>query len=212
MPNSLATLRGYLETQLRDSAAPLVWSQTEKENLLTWATAGLYPRIARPIDPSAAAAKITMVANTYYYSMPTGMLEAFRIDWVAADDTENGPISGAAWEIVGDAIGGAAKIHVSPRLIEAGDTLRVHGYGRYDLTTNYPPDDYVPLILAKARAEAVRRVLADRERFKTWLSRNQSQNVSVNELLQMVNEADNEALRLQRQYRTPRKPVRGRIG
>ena len=212
MANNLATLNTKLATQLRDAAYG-TWTTGEMDDLLTWSTAGLYPRLARPIDPKAAAgaSEITMVTSTYFYALPTGILEAFRLDRVGADATEYGPVSGAAWEITGDIHGGTAKVHVSPQLIVNGDKLRVNGYGRYELVTNLPPDDYVPLILAIARAEAYRRVTADRERFKVWLARNQTQNVTINELLQFVNDADAEAIRLWRKVRTLRRPVRGRI-
>ena len=86
-----------------------------------------------------------------------------------------------------------------------------HGYQTYDLTTNYIPDTLIPLVLAIARVEAYRRMAGSRSKFETWLAANQSQNVTVNELLLLINEADAEAQRLARLFRRWHKPVPGRI-
>lgn len=215
MSNNAAGLNAFLTTALRDSAYA-TWTTGEMDNLISWSVARLFPRFPRQIDASSGtAAEVTLVASTYYYGLPSGMVMCSRIDLKDASANYLGPISGRAWEITGDPLLTTGKIHISPQIVDnyVGGKLVCHGYGRYDVTTSLIPDDLVPLVLARARAEAYRRVGADRERFKAWLSRNQSQNVSINELLQMINEADLEAKRLeQTSVRIIQKPVSGRVG
>lgn len=212
MANDLATLSSKLATQLRDTGHD-VWNSTEKDDLITWSVANLYPRFARYIDPSVVGAEITLVDGTYFYSVPSGVLEVSGLDWIDTDGDELGTLDGQAWQVTGDPFGGTLKIRVAPRIVEQGGTLRVHGYGRYDTTTNLIPDDYVPLVLAQARSEAYLRMVGDRARFEQWLAREQTQNVSVNELEQMVNQAEGEALRLRATLpKTFRRPVPGRLG
>lgn len=80
-------------------------------------------------------------------------------------------------------------------------------------TTHYIPDDFVPLVLARARAEAYRVMGADRAAFTKWQAKDQRTNVSLNELLGLVQEAQSTARLLERD--TPqvwRRPVPGRLG
>lgn len=211
MPNDLATLNAKLVTQLRDTGSTLVWASTEKDDLLTWAMASLWPRFSRPLDP--AVATVALVADTYFYALPAGVRAVSRVDYIDASGNEFGPLHGKSWEIAGDAFYGTGKLHVAPAIVAQGGTLRLNGYGIYDGTTNLIPDILVPLVLATARAEAYRRVAGNRAKFEEWLTVNQVQNVSVNELTQLVNEADNEMQRLKAQLpRTWQKPVPGRQG
>ncbi len=209
LSNNLAGLNAFLATALRDTAYG-TWTTGEMDNLVTWSVARLWPRFSRPIQPGLAT--IALTDGTYYYTLPSPVLAVSRIDLLDSSGNDMGPISGRAWEITGDIMGGTAQVHIAPYIAASTGTLKLHGYARYDTTANLIPDDYVPLVLARARAEAYRRVLADRARFKTWLSRNQTQNVSVNELVLEINEADAEALRLQRELRTWQKPVPARQG
>jgi hypothetical protein len=207
--NNAAGLNAFLATALRDTTY-VTWPTGEMDNLITWSVARLYPRFSRPIAPSSAT--IALVSGTYYYNLPVSILSVSRVDLLDSAGNDLGPVSGRAWELTGDLLAGSGQIHIAPRIASTAGTLKLHGYARYDVTTNLIPDDYVPIVLARARAEAYRRVLADRARFKTWLSRNQTQNVSVNELVQEINEADQEIIRLERQLRTWQKPVPGRQG
>lgn len=212
MANDLATLSSKLATQLRDTAHA-VWNSTEKDDLVTWSVANLYPRFARSIDPSVAAADVTLVADTYFYAVPSGTIEVSGVDWKDTDGDELGPLNDQAWQVTGDPFGTTLKIRVAPGIVDQLGKLRVHGYGRYGTATNLIPDDYVPLVLAQARAEALRRMADDRAKFEVWLARNQKQSVTVNELLQMVNDADIEIQRLRFLLpRTWRRPVPGRLG
>lgn len=208
MSNNLAGLNAFLDTALND--ADVTWTSAEKDNILTWAVAGLYPRLARPLDPTLTTVALT--ADTFYYALPDGVMDVSQVFLVNADDAEWGFLKNGSWEIVGDPLQATGLIHVSPTIVNTiGGTLRLHGYGRFDVTTNLIPDDYVPVVIAAARAEAYRRVTGDRARFKVWLSRQQTQNVSENEALGMVAEATRDAERLSSKFKTWRRPVSARV-
>lgn len=210
MANDLGTLKSKLATQLRDTANE-DWTDAEKDDLLTWAVANLWagrPRIFRDLDPTTTT--IPLVAETYFYSMPSGVVSVHALD-LYDGTTEYGTVDGSAWQIVGDPNSGL-KLRVAPTLAATGHTLRVHGIGRYDVTTNLIPDDFVPLVLALARAEAYRRIAGDRARFEQWLNSNQTQNMSVNELLNIIQDADETARRERESVRPWAHPVPGRQG
>jgi hypothetical protein len=207
--NNAAGLAWRLLVGLNDETCE-VWGASEATDLITWAVASLYPRLARELPYSSTT--ITLVANTYVYSAPSGVYDISQIDWVDTQSQEMGALPPGSWEQVGDPYAGVLKVHVSPTIVAAGGTLRILGYGRYDASSNLVPDDYVPIVLAKARAEAYRRTAGDRAKYAQWAARNQIQDVSVNELMQLVNEADAELSRLDRRYRTQRRPVHGRRG
>lgn len=209
MSNTLATMNGKLATQLRDTGYA-TWASAEMDDLLTYALARLYPILSRPLDPTSTT--VALVATTYFYSLPAGVMAVSRVDWVDTDSNELGPLGLGSWEIVGSPILGTAKLHVSPVVVQSGGTLRLNGYGRFDLSTNLIPDDYVALLLAVARAEAYRRMAGDRSKFKEWLAQNQTANITVNELMLLINEADAEAERLRRQLRVWQLPVPARVG
>lgn len=208
MPNDLATLNGKLATALRDTSHA-VWATGEKDDLLTYSLAVLFPHLSREILPTSA--QITLVADTYFYSLPTGVMAVSRVDWIDTDSNEMGPLAGGSWEVVGSPVLGTGKLHVAPVIVDQGGTLRLTSYGRFDLTTNLIPDDYVLYLLAVARAEAYRRMAGDRVKFEVWLAKNQKQNVTVNELILLLNEADAEAEKLRRQIRVWQRPVPGRV-
>lgn len=213
MSNNLAGLTTKLQTALRDTSGD-VWDSTELNDILTWVVADLYPLLSRPLDPTSTT--VTLDGDStpeYFYDLPSGVMAVSRVDLVDSDSNELGPLASGSWEIVGDVLAGTGKIHVAPSVVQSfdGATLRLNGYGRFDLTTNLVPDDYVRLVLALARAEAYRRAAGDREKFKVWLARNQTQNASVNELLLLVNEADAEAEKLRRQHKVWQKPVPARV-
>lgn len=289
MANDLATLRGYLDTAL-DDIAHAAWGQTEKENLITWAVADLYPRFVRVLDPTTTI--VDLVDDTYFYSVPSGVVEVNRVERfeagavlttsLAADDiidtttahdfsadqqvrftsltggtglstntayyviagnlaattfqvsttlggsavnftsditagvvelvggSEHGPLSQGSWSTEGDTWG-TLKLRIAPVVVNQGGTLRIHGYGRYDATTNLIPDHLVPLVISMARQEAYRRIAGERARFEQWQGRNHTQDVSVNELLQLSAEAVSDVeLQRRRLNRTQRRPVPGR--
>lgn len=205
MANNLAGLRAQLDTQLRDIDHS-VWGQNEKEQLIIHAVARLSPRAMRHIRETIAAS-----ASTYEYELDSAIRSVFRVDVLDA----NGNFSilpNGSWELWGDAEGsGARTLHIGRAFVRDNITFRVHGYGNYDVTTNVIDDSMVPLVLARARAEAYRRMGASRIQFENWLAHNQTQNVSVNELMQLINEAEREAELLERQVYTIKKPVPARV-
>jgi hypothetical protein len=207
--NNLATLNVKLATALRDSDYA-TWATGEIDDLLTYGLAFLFPHLSREIAPSSA--EITLVTDTFFYNLPSGVMHVSRVDWVDTDDNEHGPVGGGSWEVVGSPILGTGQLHISPVIANQGGTLRLLSYGRFDLTTNLIPDDYVSYLLAVSRAEAYRRMAGSRARFEAWQAANQKQNVTVNELILLINEADAEAERLRRHIRVWHKPVPGRVG
>jgi hypothetical protein len=179
------------------------WGSDELDDLLTSAAAQLYPRVARPISLPI----YPLVAEQEDFDLPAGILEVSRVDVAeVATDTLIHHLNGGTWEIYGDPLAGEGKIFVNRSFSNPDHYLVVHGYGTYDLTTSFPPDIYVPFILATARAEAWRTMLSDRARFEKWMTRNQKENVSVNEISQMVNQAEQEAERQRARMFTWRKP------
>lgn len=210
MANDLAGLTTKLATALRDSTH-VAWAEAEKNDLITQSVAMLWPRYARHMDPTAST--ITLVDGTYFYAAPTGMKEVNLLERVGPDDEEYGFVSDTAWHTLGDAYSTFLKVRVSPSIVSGGGTLRCHGFGPYDTTTNLIPDVLVPLVIAMSRGEAYRRLAGDRVRFEQWLAQNQKQNVTVNELLGYISEADQEQERLRARIpATQRRPVAGRLG
>jgi len=207
MPNNLATLRGKLATALRDTTN-VVWASAELDDLITWAVADLYPQFARGLVPSATT--VTLVSGTLTYNLPAGVLEVSGVDWIDTGSTYLGPLGPQSWWIEGDAENSTGVLRVAPVYPTTGGTLRLHGYGRFDTATNLIPDRAIRAVLASARAEAYRRLAGDRVKFEQWLARRQQQNVTVNELTIMVNEADGEYLRAMSRLRTFRRSRPGR--
>jgi hypothetical protein len=210
LANNLATLSSKLATALNDTDHE-AWLSTEKDDLVTWAVADLYPRFARGLDPESTT--ITLVAEDYFYSLPSGTVEVSSVDIVDLDGEEAGMVGQGAWSVVGDEWG-TQKIRIAPRVVEdhAGGTLRLHGFGRYDTTTNLIPDHLVPLVLAMGRAEAYRRVAGERARFEQWQAASHEQDVTVNELLALTQEAVADVERLRaRSKRSVRRPVPARL-
>lgn len=203
--NDLADLKTKLAVALRDSANA-VWDTTELGVLLTWSAAALYPRLAM-----AATATIASVDDQEVYTLPAGMREVSMIDWYDDSSKMVMRLPGGSWEIQGDATQDGADLFINRIYSDGSHSFLVHGYKEYDLATNLPLERHAPLIVAKARAEAYRRALGDRAKFQQWQALNQTQNVSVNEMIQMVNEADNEAKRLEQSAFTWRRPKPGRI-
>lgn len=141
------------------------------------------------------------------------MREVNRVDLgEVSTDHLLGTLPGDAWHLYGDPMtAGDLVLWVMRKFTSADYYLIVHGYGVYDFVDNQIPDDWVPLVLAKARGEAYRRIAGDRARYEQWMASNQTQNMSVNELLGLIDNADRDADRLDRMLpRTVRLPVPGR--
>ena len=209
MANDLATLSTKLSTALRVTAHD-TWDATEVNDLVTWAVDGLYPRYARTLDPESDT--IALVDEQYFYDLPAGVVEVSTVE-TYDDSNEYGAMDGQAWSVVGDPEAGSGKLHIAPVFASTGDTARLYGDGKNNVETNLIPDTLVPLVIARARAEAYRREAARRANFQQWQATEQTQNVSVNELVLLINEADADANQLSgRLQRTWRRPVPGRLG
>lgn len=204
MPNNLATLSLQLSIKLRDTDHS-VWNSTEKDDLVTWATDMLFQD-----RPRAVQEIVVLADNDDQYTLAT-VQDVFRIDILDSDDKMLMPLPRGTWELWGDSQSPSQTLYVNPRYAKTDWTLRVHGYAPYDLTTNFPPNREVPLILAEAAAEATRRVIHDRARFEQWAHSNQIANISVNELIQMANEFEREAELLRNRLRIIHKPKPGRM-
>lgn len=201
MANNAATMLGFLETKLRDTSNA-VWTEAELNNLLTWATARLYPTVAKD-----AREDVTPVADQDQYTL-TDLADVTSVDLVDASSPNHlvAHLMGGTWKFWSSHEGLGGTLYINPDYADTAYTFRVHGYAPYDLTTNLPPDRFVPVILATAAAEAVRRMMTDRAKYKQWDALSQSQNISTNEFTQLVNEGDAEYRRLLSESRTWRRP------
>lgn len=213
MPNDLATLRGKLDTQLND-ATHQTWTQAEKEELVTQAVNGLYPAFARPFS----APIWPLTANREIYPAPAGMMEVHRVELgKVANDELVQVLDTGTWYTYNNPLADELEIFVNQRYSDPDYYYILHGVGRYTLTAGQTPDQLIPdalvqKVLADARAEAYRRLVGQRARFLQWQSSNQQQDVTINELLALVQEAQSEAERLRaRLPRTYRRPVPARL-
>jgi hypothetical protein len=215
MANDLETMRQLLRDVLYD-VDDVTWNAGEKDDILQMSVRRLSQRLPRPLDPTAAAQTITLVSETYFYAIDSGIISVEKVFYINSDSDRIGYME-SGWEVVGDLTTGSAQLHVSPITVEQGGTLQITGAGRYTLVTQSAaqtaaiPDDYRPYVLAISKAEAYRRLLSDRARFYQWQNANQVQNISMNELIQMVNEADRQALDEWLAIKRWQKPVIGRI-
>lgn len=215
MSNDLSTLNSKLATALRDPTH-VTWASTEVDDLVTWAVAQLYPRYRRANDPTTSTIALVPIPGdgtpvTYVYALPAGVRDVYRIDQIDPNGFYIGEVGHLAWELTGDYDAGNVQLRLGQRPMEINGTIQVYGWIPYDTTSNFIPDRLVDVVLQIARAEAYRRMGADREQFTAWLSRNQTQNVTVNELVEMIREAQNQAINAWKMTaRTMPPPVPGR--
>jgi hypothetical protein len=215
MANDLETMRQRLRDALFD-VDDVTWNAGEKDDILNMAVRRLSQRLPRPLDPTLSAQSITLVSGTYHYPIDDETINVESVFYINANGDDVGYMQ-SGYEVVGDLTTGVAKLHVAPLTVERGGSLRIGGAGRYLLNSqdedSLPliPDDYIPLVLAYAVAMAMRRLLVDRARFRQWQNTNQTQNVSVNELVQMVADADRQADDEWVTLKRWQKPVIGRI-
>lgn len=211
MANDLATLNGILDLALRDPS-DTTWTSAEKNAAIDRAVRNLSPKVTRPLDHGTYT--ITLAAGTYYYALNAAVVYLSRLDLVGTDSTEYGPLKDGTWETSGDLMTGAGKVHISPTIVDRWDgaTLRCVGYGRYDTTANYIPDDYIDLVVSTAATDLIKKLLAGRAQFKQTGVTRQDQNVSVTELVTMLNAFEQSMREKRAQTTTFRKPVPGRVG
>jgi len=208
--NDLSSLTAKLATQLRDTTYA-VWTAGEMAELITLSVDDLWPSVSYRVKDDTTT--INIVSGTRVYAIPTTISDIDRVDIKDSGSKYVGPLMGGAWDVTGDPLMGTGWLTVNPTVNDqyGGGKFVLEGYHKYDMA-HFVPDAIVPLILAKARAEAYRRMGGSRAQFTNWQARNQLQDMSVNELIALVNEADSEALRLQRRHKTLRRPVPGRVG
>lgn len=201
MANDLATLKGYLETKVRDTANA-VWTEAELQNYLTWACARLYPTVAKDVRET-----VTLVDAQDQYTLTT-VSDISSVDLINAASPNElvSHLMGGTWMWWSSHEAAGGTLFVNSDYASTAYKLRVHGYAPYDLVTNLPPDRFVPTILAMAAAEAIRVMMNDRAKYKQWDALSQSQNISTNEFTQLVNEGDAEYRTLLSQMKTWRRP------
>lgn len=207
MANDLATLRTRLAADLKDPAFGY-WPSASLDYWLKDAVNTLYPRYARNIDSSVAGSRISAVDAQEWYALPTGMVEVDRADWydnnTPANNLDELPLG--TWLVDG------ANFRVNPAYAIAGYTFRLHGLGKYDLTTNYPGDELVPIIIARSSASAARYAMNDRINFRQWAETNPISSTSSGELIQMIADEERSVSRVEARIpRTMRAPVPGRV-
>jgi len=211
MANNLATLNTALATKLRDTGYA-VWATGEIDSLLTWAAASLAPGIVE-----RDAVDVALTADTALYTV-TNWVSINRIDLYDGNPATAGSnlitvLADGSWELLGDINSPASRsLYINPIYATTGYYVRLHGYKVFDLVTNLPSDNLVPLILAIARAEALRIMAGKRAQSTQWAALNQKESISVNELMQMIQEAEGEAQRLRRMFHVRQMPSPASIG
>lgn len=215
MSNDLATLNSKLAAALRDPTY-VTWTSSEMNDLVTWAVARLYPRFRQANDPSATTIALIPIPTdgtptTFVYAIPGTVRDVYRVDQIDSSGNYFGEIGHLAWQITGDYDLGTAKLRLGEMPMEVNGTVQLYGWLPFDTSSHYIPDRLVPLVISLARAEGYRRMGSSREQFKAWMAHNQMQNVTVNELLELIREAQNQAVNdWKMTERTISAPVPGR--
>jgi hypothetical protein len=205
MSNDLGELNTQLSVALRDPSNE-TWQTEELDSLLTWATARMWPTVAR-----RARESVTLVADQDQYEL-SDLTEINRVDVLDSDGNLIRILAGGTWEYWNDQETPGGTLYINPAYADSTRTLRVHGFGQYDLNENYPKDRHVQLLLAMARSEACRREIVRRSNFTEWQSVNQVQNISTYELILMINESDIEVRNLKGELKTWRRPSPAHVG
>lgn len=197
-------LKPTLATSLRDSGN-VVWASAELDTILGYAleeTNRVRPRVVKDV--------IALTDDVDTYTL-TNVWSVFRVDLLDNFDKVVMSLPNGSWEVWGDNMSSGQTLYINPNYARTGYSLRVHGYGPYDYTTNTPPLQVQEAILAISRAEAFRRIASERARYEQYASNNPRSDVSVNELLGQINDAEMEAKRLLADVRLIRRPIAGRF-
>lgn len=197
-------LKPALEIALSDESNQ-IWTTTELDTILSYALA-----MTNQVRQRAVRDTITIVAGQDTYTL-TNVITVTRVDLLDADNALVRVMPNGSWEVWGDNSSTGQTLYINPNYALATYKLRVHGYGPYDFTTNTPDTTVQMAIMALARAEALRRLVTDRARFRQWAQSNPRGDTSTNELIQSVNEADAEAQRILRSIKLIQKPTVGRM-
>jgi len=196
-------LKPTLGVALRDSANA-VWTSAEFDTILSHAleeTNRVRPRVVKDV--------IALVEDQDTYVL-TNVYTVFRVDLLDASSKVVMPLPAGSWEVWGDNMSPGQTLYVNPVYANSTYQLRVHGYGPYDYTTNTPPLQVQEAIIAVAVADALRRITAERARYEQYAANSPRSDVSVNELLGQINQAEQNAARLLGDIRLIRRPTYGR--
>jgi hypothetical protein len=208
MANDLPTLKTKLAVALSDPTFGY-WTSAEMEGLVTDAVNNLWPRYGQRIHGEDIT--VALVEGAAFYDLPAGVAEVDSIQWVDGDGQTQDWLPEGTWLPTYDG-DGVSSLQINPAYASMGGSLRLGGLRKYNLTTALIPDSLADLVISLARAEAYRRALGDRMRFKQWATTNQIQNVSVNEMLGIINESERKAAELRTNTpRTQRRPVPARV-
>lgn len=197
-------LKPELRRAVQDEAES-IWDDTELDEILDMALMQTNMVRQRSVRDT-----ISLVDDQDTYSL-TNVYTVVRIDLLDEDNKLIRVLSAGTWEVWGDNASSGQTIYINPRFAHEPYKIRVHGYGPYDYTTNEPDQTVQAALLALARAEALRRLASDRSRYRQWATSNPRSDTSVNELLQIINEADAEGNRLLRAIKLINRPTVGRM-
>ena len=197
-------LKPELEVALRDEDND-VWSTAELDQILDMALMQ-----TNMVRPRSVRDTITLVSDQDTYAL-VNVHTVHRVDLLDEDSKLIRILAPGTWEVWGDNASAGGTLYLNPAFALAPYKIRVHGTGPYDFTTNTPDQTAQAAIIALSRAEALRRLATDRGRFRQWATSNPRSDTSVNELLQSIDEADQEAQRLLRSIKQIQRPVVGRF-
>jgi hypothetical protein len=197
-------LKPTLETALSDEANS-IWTTAELDTTLQYALDQINMVRQRQVRDT-----IPLVTDTDSYTL-TNVYSVVRVDLLDSDNKVVRTLAPGTWEVWGDNLSAGQTLYINPAFARTGYSIRVHGYGPYDFTTNTPDSMTQATIVALARAECLRRVMNDRARFRQWATSNPRSDSSVGELIGLLNEADSEAQRLLRSIKLIKRPAPGRF-
>ncbi len=193
-----------LELALRDPDN-LVWDADEIDVILAYAleeTNRVRPRVVSDV--------IALVPDQDQYTL-VNVYTVFRVDLLDSNSKVVSPLPPGSWEVWGDNASLGQTLYINPTFAAFGYQLRVHGYGPYTFSgTTTPPLQVQEVILAIARAEALRRVATERSRFEQYATGNPRSDTSVSEIMAQVADSNREAQRLLTDIRLIRRPVYGK--
>lgn len=201
LAEAVAELQEALEG---DTGTPDVWSTEELEFLCESALAQV-----NDVRPRSVRDIVALDPDDDQYAL-TNVYSVTRVDWLDSNDKVIMKLPPNSWEVWGDGVSGAQTLFVTSAYTRDSFSVRVHGYAPWTWSATDFPFEVQQLIIAIARAEALRRLVHERSRFRQWATSNPRSDVSVTELLSMTNEADNFARELKSNLRVIKRPVQGR--
>lgn len=193
--------------------------QLRDETNATWTTAELGDLLDQALDQANQYRQLMVrdviaLINDQDTYVLTNVHTAVRVDLLDEDSKMIRSLAPGTWEIWGDNNTAGQSLYVNPLYARVPYKIRVHGYAPYNFSgpaAENPSNIMQKAILALARAEALRRIVPDRVRFRNWAQSNPRGDTSVNELLGMMNESDSESEKLLDQIKLIKRPMPGRF-